>query len=187
MAAAHRAQNKRSQEPTAQRSLDSNRNQQQHSVDVGPTSPDNLYRPIVESLPAGICVIDPANKIALANQTMAQMLGCHSPADFVSQAVLAFIDQDNHAVIQACLQESRKGLAGQVEVKLLRQTGSERWVTLTTQPLFAPQGHYAGCLAAFAFTEVIERTRRASYSCYRRNRSAFVPSARSGALCCRRD
>lgn len=114
---------------------------------------------VVERLQAGICVINPANTIAFANQTMAQMLGCDSPADFVSQDVFALIDQDNHAVIQACFEESRKGLAGQAEVKLLRQTGSEMWVTLTTQPLFDPQGHYAGCLAAFS--EVIERRQAA--------------------------
>ncbi len=162
MAAAQRAKNKRSPKPRVQRSLDSSRNQQQHSLNVVRASPDNLYLPIVvESFQAAICVIDPANKIALANQTMAQMLGCRSPADFVNQDVFAFIDQDNHAVIHACLEESRKGLVGQYEVKLLRQTGSELWVTLTTQPLFDQQGHYAGCLAAF--TQVIER-RRATHT-----------------------
>jgi PAS domain S-box-containing protein len=117
---------------------------------------EERYRNIVETAQEGIAILDADDRVALANQKMADMLG-YGVDDLIGLPLRTFVAADFHALAAQRRDARLRGLAEQHDVRLRRQDGSELWAIVATNPLFDADGRYAGRLGML--TDITERKR----------------------------
>lgn len=120
-------------------------------------SSEARYRNIVELSQEGIWQIDADNRTTFVNAKMAEMLG-YTVAEMQGQSLFTFMDEEGKTITASNVERRRQGIIEEHEFKFIRKDGSELWAMLNTNPLFDPQGGYAG---AFAMISDITARRRA--------------------------
>jgi len=117
---------------------------------------EGWYRRIVETAREGICVTNPEAVVIFVNHRMAEMLG-YTVDEMKGNSFLDFIDKTEHAEVLARLENRRKGISEQYDLKLLRKDGTDIWTLVIGTPVFDEAGRYISNLGMF--TDITERRR----------------------------
>ncbi len=129
---------------------------------------EELHRSVVDALEEGVIVLDSDGMIVAANASGARILGVEIESLVGSrppfeQALLADgtpVDEHNSPAIRALRTQVA---ARDVELRIARPAGDERWLRVNYQPLDG-QGDGAGLV--FSFTDVTERRRDQEHIAY---------------------
>jgi len=139
-----------------------------------------LYRTIVETSQAGICVLDTAGLLVFANQRMSGLLD-RSLGALVTTSPLAFIHPKDRLRAAAQLADNSQGRSDVQDYRLLRADGEIVWVRLTSSPLYDRQGEVTAILVLI---DDIDRRKRAELALARETRrvSAILASMFDGVV-----
>ena len=89
---------------------------------------------LVESMGAGVWVLDPQYRTEYVNPCMARMLGC-APEEMGGALFLDFVPEDTHTAARAHFEQSTQGGRGQVDLPLQPRQGSSQWFMVSTRLL----------------------------------------------------
>ena len=117
---------------------------------------EDKYRRIVETAQEGIWQIDADFETTYVNPRMAEMLG-YTREEMIGKQPFAFMSDEARVEAEKRLDNGRRGISESHDRRYRRKDGSEVWTILTGNPLFAPDGAYAGALAMI--TDITERRR----------------------------
>jgi PAS domain S-box-containing protein len=139
-----------------------------------------LYRTIVETSQAGICVLDTASLLVFANQRMSALLD-RSLGALIATSPLAFIHPKERLRAAAQLADNSQGRSDVQDYRLLRADGEIVWVRLTSSPLYDRQGEVTAILVLI---DDIDRRKRAELALARETRrvSAILASMFDGVV-----
>ncbi|HKV41908.1 MAG TPA: PAS domain S-box protein [Blastocatellia bacterium] len=118
------------------------------------TRSEERYRLMIETAEEGVWVLDADNKTVLANEKMAQMLGC-SQEEMLHRSLFSFMDDEGCRIAEASLKLRRQGIREQLDFKFRRNDGSFLWTILAANPLYDSLGNYSGALAMI--TDITQR------------------------------
>ena len=107
---------------------------------------EERYRRIVETAVEGICIFDATGTVTFVNGTMVRMLG-HDAQGMIGRPIGDFVHADFHARMRASVERRRRGVAEQMEFKLVRRDGDPMWAWVSVAPFFDAAGAFAGVLA----------------------------------------
>ncbi|MDP3824425.1 MAG: PAS domain S-box protein [Burkholderiales bacterium] len=119
---------------------------ERHHAAAALRASEERYRQIVETSQEGIWQIDAHNLTRFVNPRMAQMLG-HTAAEMIGQPMFSFLDAEGRAEVTQKLERRRRGLADRYDLRLVRNDGSDLWVSISSNALTDAAGHYTGALA----------------------------------------
>ena len=94
----------------------------------------------------GIWAIDASGRTTLANQRMAEILGT-TLEDLLASGMYDFADEAQQHQAHANLERRATGVSERHDFTFLRKDGSHVVTSLSTSPLKAPDGNFAGALA----------------------------------------
>ncbi|MGD2181077.1 EAL domain-containing protein [Lusitaniella coriacea] len=117
---------------------------------------EEKYRHIVQTASEGILTTNADDKIAFANQQIAQMLGYQSD-EMVGKTLLDFVDKTDRAMVETHLNRCQGEREEQYDFRLRCKDGSDLWVIISARPFFDSEGNYAGTLKML--TDITERKR----------------------------
>ncbi len=139
-----------------------------------------LYRTIVETSQAGICVLDTSGLLVFANQRMSGLLD-RSLGALITTSPLAFIHPKDRLRAAAQLADNSQGRSDVQDYRLLRADGEIVWVRLTSSPLYDRQGEVTAILVLI---DDIDRRKRAELALARETRrvSAILASMFDGVV-----
>lgn len=107
---------------------------------------EQRYRTIVESVQEGIWLIDAEARTSFANRKAAEMLG-YTSDEMAGRLLFDFIDETWRDVARENLRRRAGGIVEQHEFRFRRKNGSPLWALISTNPIRAEDGSYAGALA----------------------------------------
>jgi len=115
---------------------------------------EERYRSLIETAHEGIWVIDADGNTTFINDKMTHLLG-YSAEEIAGKSFFDFMNDEWKTVAESFLERRRGGIREQLDFKFLRKDGSELWAIVSTNPLFAKDGRYAGALALI--TDITDR------------------------------
>uniref|UniRef100_UPI00111B3541 PAS domain S-box protein n=1 Tax=Methylotetracoccus oryzae TaxID=1919059 RepID=UPI00111B3541 len=107
---------------------------------------EQRYRTIVESVQEGIWMIDAEARTSFTNRKAAEMLG-YTPDEMAGRSLFDFMDETWQRVARGNLRRRADGIVEQHEFRFRRKDGSALWALMSTAPIRAEDGGYAGALA----------------------------------------
>jgi two-component system, cell cycle sensor histidine kinase and response regulator CckA len=117
---------------------------------------EESYRRIVETANEGICVVDPAGLLVLANRRFAELLG-RSVEDFSGEPLLVLVDEESRHEVAGRLQDCGTAPTEPCDVKFRAADGQEVWTLAAISPMFNDAQCRIGSL--LMFTDISERKR----------------------------
>jgi PAS domain S-box-containing protein len=121
---------------------------------------EERYRRMVETAQEGIAQIDTRDRLAYANQRLADLLG-YRLEELVGLPFSAVVAEQDWPYVLRTIEQRRAGDAGQDEARYRRQDGTVIWVSVASSPLFEAEGRYRGTLALVTDITVRKRSERA--------------------------
>lgn len=115
------------------------------------------YSHVVNSAMEGVWQIDERDLTVYVNPRLAEMLD-YRIEQMLGQPILAFVHPEDRDAFHRVLQQHRRGERLRCDMRFRRRDGSDLWVLLAAQPIFAADGRYSG---AFALLVDIAERRRA--------------------------
>lgn len=107
---------------------------------------EKQFRQIIETAHEGIFVIDAENRITLANQRLADMVG-YTIEEIIGKSLFEMLDEEGIAIAKKSLENRRQGINEQLDFKYIRKDGSTLWAIVNANSIY-DQGHnYIGALA----------------------------------------
>jgi len=119
---------------------------EQRMAEAALRSSERRYRRIIETAQEGIWMNDPDGYALYVNQRMAEMLGC-APAEMLGRHLAEFMDPDQAELVRGKMENRRRGLSEQYDLRFRRKDGSQVWTLISTTPNHDGEGNYAGSLA----------------------------------------
>ncbi|MDQ3934781.1 MAG: PAS domain S-box protein [Actinomycetota bacterium] len=123
---------------------------------------EDHHRAIVETMPDGVWMIDADDRTTFVNGAMAAMLG-YEPEEMLGRPPADFVVESARDTVAAALARRRAGVTERYEVRLRRKDDSDFLAEVSTRPLFADDGGYAGATAVIVDAtqrHTAERSRR---------------------------
>jgi len=117
---------------------------------------EERYRRIIETANEGIWILDTENNTILANNRMAEMLGC-TVSEMAGKPLCAFMDEEWQSIADSYAECHRQDTRRQHGFKFCRKDGGELWTIVSTNPTFDREGRYTGTLRMI--TDITERKR----------------------------
>ncbi len=108
-----------------------------------PSSPESVYRSIVESSQEGIWRMDADARITFANQHMAELLG-YQVSDLIGRVIFDFFDPAQTHIAEYRFGLFRDGVGQRFDLLVRHKDGSSRWVAISGTPQFDPNHRYIG-------------------------------------------
>ena len=102
-------------------------------------------RTIVETAYEGIWVLDAVGVTTYANARMCDMLG-YAADEMLGRQLFDFMASAMAFEARTLFARRQRGISEMQELSFLRRDGGELFVLLSTSPLFAPDGEFAGAL-----------------------------------------
>ena len=110
------------------------------------TKSEDKFRIFVETMPAGMWVIDALGKTTFTNQFMAKMLG-YNPQQMLGRSFMDFMDDEGRQIAKYYLERRTRGIKEQHDFYFLKKNGTEIFTSLEIFPQKAEGGNYAGAIA----------------------------------------
>jgi len=133
------------------------------SGETGAVDP-SFYRTVVETAEEGIWAIDAAAVTTFVNPKMTELLG-YPAEEMLGRGLFDFMKKEEVGVAQENLARRRHGVRELHDFEFQHKDGHPVWVSISTNPLTAADGNYAGAVALISDVGVrreIERELAAS-------------------------
>lgn len=115
------------------------------------------YRRIVETTNDGVWMIDADIRTTFVNRRTAEMLG-FTPEEMLGRPLFDFLFPEDHAQKRADLERRRRGAREVFYNRCRRKDGSEMWALVSTNPVFADNGEFAGVLCMLSDVTLLRKT-----------------------------
>ncbi|HEV2913751.1 MAG TPA: PAS domain S-box protein [Pyrinomonadaceae bacterium] len=137
---------------------------------------ENKYRQIVETAREGIWMIDAQARTNYVNQRMAEMIG-YTVNEMLGRHISDFMDETTARETLQKFERRKQGIAEQYERLLTHRDGTSLWVLVATNPIYGPDGDFAGSLGMIS--DITERKRAEEV---RERLAAIVESSQDAIL-----
>ncbi|TWI94187.1 PAS domain S-box-containing protein [Mucilaginibacter frigoritolerans] len=107
---------------------------------------EERYRQIVETAHEGIWTIDEHNRTTFVNKRIVDILG-YPAEEIVGKNFLHFVVNKYHKRAINDIENMRRGIPTNLDIKHRTKNGCYIWVNVTANPIFDNNGHYTGALA----------------------------------------
>jgi len=114
------------------------------------------YRRIIDMAIEGVWTIDAGAITTYVNRQMAAMLG-QSATDMIGRSLYDFMEPDTRVWAERNFERARQGLKEQFDFRFQRADGTDLWAIVSTHPIFAKDGQFAGALVLI--TDITDRKR----------------------------
>jgi PAS domain S-box-containing protein len=104
------------------------------------------YRRIIETTNDGVWLLDRDIRTSFVNRRLAEMLQ-YTPEEMLGRPLFDFLFPEDLPQKQADLERRRRGEREVLYNRCRRKDGSEMWALVSTNPVFAESGEFAGVLA----------------------------------------
>lgn len=101
---------------------------------------------IIETCAEGVWQIDTEHKTNFVNDQMAKMLG-YTVDEFMGRSLYDFMDQEAIAIAENNIKRRQEGIEERHPFRFRHKEGHAVWTAMSTNPLQAEDGSYAGALA----------------------------------------
>ena len=115
---------------------------------------EEKYRSIVETANEGIMITDPSAIITFANVKMAEILG-YSVDELIGIDSFALIDRNEVENTKKRVEDRKKGIRGEYELKFIKKDGDILWTHGSVSPIYDHKGDHIGNLTMY--TDITER------------------------------
>ncbi len=115
---------------------------------------EEKYRSIVETANEGIMITDPSAIITFANVKMAEILG-YSVDELIGIDSFALIDRNEVENAKKRVEDRKKGIRGEYELKFIKKDGDILWTHGSVSPIYDHKGDHIGNLTMY--TDITER------------------------------
>ncbi len=115
-----------------------------------------MLRHIVAGANEGILMVDADSRTTFTNRRMEEMLG-YEPGEMAGKCAFDFADAQERDGLDRRLEQRRRGIAEQYDVRLRRKDGADVWGLARVAPLLDDRGQYLGSLAML--TDITDRTK----------------------------
>ncbi|HYE50594.1 MAG TPA: PAS domain S-box protein [Azospirillaceae bacterium] len=119
---------------------------EQRMAEAALRASERRYRRIIETAQEGIWVNDARGCAVYVNQRMAGMLGL-APEEMLGRHLSEFMDPDQAEVVNAKMENRRRGVSEQYDLRFRRKDGGSVWTLISTTPNADADGNFAGSLA----------------------------------------
>ena len=109
---------------------------------------EEKYRNIIETANEGIMITDPSAIVTFANAKMAEMLG-YSIEELVGLDSLTLIDKTELEKAKQRIEDRKKGIKGEYELKFLKKNGEVLWTQGSVSPIYDHRGIHTGNLTMY--------------------------------------
>ncbi len=109
---------------------------------------EERYRQLVESVAEGIAIVDEREIFEFANSAAHSVFGV-APGGLPGRCITDFLAADQLGVLHRQTRQRQEGQRSTYELRIHRQTGEERILTINAVPRFDPEGRYAGSFVVF--------------------------------------
>jgi PAS domain S-box-containing protein len=116
-------------------------------------------RRIIDALDEGICSIDAEGRTSFVNPRLTEMSGFRAE-EILGRPVFDLVDEHWHPTVREALENTRRGIRGQYELKLCRKDKTKVWISLIASPLY-DRGSYAGGVALIEDISARKQTEQA--------------------------
>ena len=110
---------------------------------------EEKYRSIVETANEGIMITDPSAIVKFVNAKMAEMLG-YSIEELVGIDSFCFIDKTELENAKQRVEDRKKGIRGEYELKFLTKNGENLWAHGSVSPIYYHEGVHTGNLTMYS-------------------------------------
>jgi len=104
---------------------------------------EERFRTLVESMPDGLVVQDPDQRISYVNRSFCSLLGYDGPA-MVGRSITDFMNTDNQQILLEQMDRRRQGSREQYELTWIHQTGRAVTTLVSPAPIFDEGGTFQG-------------------------------------------
>jgi len=106
---------------------------------------EERYRRLIETSLEGVWLLDADSKTSFVNAEMARMLG-YTVEEMMGASMFDFMGEPERAIARRNIERRKHGIKEVHDFKFLRKDGSEIWTMVSANPVFDPDGRYAGSL-----------------------------------------
>ncbi|HEY9856220.1 MAG TPA: PAS domain S-box protein [Stenomitos sp.] len=106
---------------------------------------EERYRRLIETSLEGVWLLDADNKTTFVNAEMARMLG-YSVEDMMGASLFDFMNEHERAIARRNVERRKHGIKEVHDFKFRRKDGAEIWTMVSANPIFDPDGQFAGSL-----------------------------------------
>jgi PAS domain S-box-containing protein len=115
---------------------------------------EKKYRSIVETANEGIMITDPSAKIKFVNIKFSEMIG-YSIEELVGMDSFSLIDRDEYEKAKQRVENRKKGISGEYDLKFRTKNGKELWTHGSVSPIYDHNGSHISNLTMY--TDISER------------------------------
>jgi PAS domain S-box-containing protein len=106
---------------------------------------DQAYRILMETANEDVVIVEDKFKVTYAGKRLLDKIG-YIKEEMLGRPLMQFIDREYKTFVEQRMEDRRKGISDNYEVKLIRRDGSPYWVTISAKPIFANDGRFKGAL-----------------------------------------
>jgi two-component system, cell cycle sensor histidine kinase and response regulator CckA len=106
---------------------------------------EERYRQLVDNLAEGVMIVDPEERILLANPAAAKLFGMPAAA-LPGRSLAEFMSGEEYARMRAQTEVRRTGQGGTYEIEITRPDGTSRRLQVTARPHRGESGEFIGTL-----------------------------------------
>ncbi len=117
---------------------------------------EERYRQIVETAEEGVWVIDAESRTVFVNRKMAAIFG-YGPDEMIGKSLFDFVDEEAEKAAHSLIDRKKEGISEQHDFRFRRKDGTPVWTIVSANPIYAPDGGYAGSLGMI--TDITDRKR----------------------------
>ncbi len=112
----------------------------------GLQSDEERFRRLVDSAHEGVWELDANARATYINARMAEILG-RTPEDAIGRTIPELVGAPDATIAMARFARRQTGEAGTYQGTVLRPDGTQCWVRVSSSPIFAADGSFAGVVA----------------------------------------
>jgi PAS domain S-box-containing protein len=117
---------------------------------------EEKFRHVIETALEGVWFLDSEFKTTEINDALLRMLG-YTREELIGKPFIDFVVDEERSVQAEEFERRKRGIGGQYERRVRCKDGSEKWLSLSVQPVMNTQEEFVGAFAMI--TEITERKR----------------------------